>query len=55
MDYKAIINLIKIDQTDLTRLEIEEEGLRIYLKRKWNPSTYSCSASGFPGELPILL
>ncbi|HHU74719.1 MAG TPA: acetyl-CoA carboxylase biotin carboxyl carrier protein [Clostridiales bacterium] len=34
MDYKAIINLIKeMNQTDFTRLEIEEEGLRIYLEK----------------------
>ena len=35
MDYKNIINLIKeMNQTELTRLEIEEEGLRICIEKE---------------------
>ena len=34
MDYKVIINLMKeMNNTDLTKLEIEEEGLRICLEK----------------------
>ena len=34
MDYKAIINLMKeMNQTELTKLEIEEEGVRICLEK----------------------
>ncbi len=34
MDYKSIINLMKeMNHTDLTRLEIEEEGIRICLEK----------------------
>ncbi len=39
MDYKAIINLMKeMNQTELTKLEVEAEGLRICLE-KANPSS----------------
>lgn len=42
MDYKAIINLMKeMNQTELTRLELEEEGIRLCLE-KANPYM-SCS------------
>lgn len=38
MDYKAIINLIKeMNQTDLTKVEIEEEGVRICLEKAGTP------------------
>ncbi|MBH1940070.1 acetyl-CoA carboxylase biotin carboxyl carrier protein [Mobilitalea sibirica] len=34
MDYKAILNLMKeMNQTDLTKLEIEEEGIRICMEK----------------------
>lgn len=34
MDYKAIINLMKeMNQTDLTKLEVESEGIRICLEK----------------------
>lgn len=34
MDYKAIINLMKeMNNTDLTKLEVEEEGLRICIEK----------------------
>ncbi len=34
MDYKAIINLMKeMNQTDLTKVEIEQEGLKICLEK----------------------
>ncbi|MDF2906947.1 MAG: hypothetical protein K0R34_2268 [Herbinix sp.] len=35
MDYKAIINLMKeMNQTELTKLEIEEDGIRICLEKE---------------------
>lgn len=37
MDYKAIINLMKeMNHTELTKLEIEEEGIRICLEKTVN-------------------
>lgn len=42
MDYKAIINLMKeMNHTDLTKLEIEEEGVRICLEKASNVVTVS--------------
>ncbi len=39
MDYKAIINLMKeMNQTELTKLEIEENGVRICLEKEQNTS-----------------
>ncbi len=39
MDYKAIINLMKeMNQTELTKLEIEEDGVRICLEKAHKPS-----------------
>lgn len=39
MDYKAIINLMKeMNHTELTKLEIEEEGVRICLEKAHKPS-----------------
>jgi acetyl-CoA carboxylase, biotin carboxyl carrier protein len=40
MDYKAIINLMKeMNQTDLTKVEIEEEGVKICLEKAENVVT----------------
>ncbi|MDF2486601.1 MAG: hypothetical protein K0R46_2769 [Herbinix sp.] len=44
MDYKAIINLMKeMNQTDLTKLEIEEEGVRICLEKARGTSEEHCA------------
>jgi acetyl-CoA carboxylase biotin carboxyl carrier protein len=44
MDYKAIINLMKeMNQTELTKLEIEEEGVRICLEKAQKPTEDQCS------------
>lgn len=41
MDYKAIINLIKeMNQTELTKLEIEENGVRICLEKEQRTIEY---------------
>jgi acetyl-CoA carboxylase biotin carboxyl carrier protein len=40
MDYKAIVNLMKeMNNTDLTKLEIEEEGIRICMEKAANTVT----------------
>lgn len=40
MDYKAILNLMKeMNHTDLTKLEIEEEGVRICIEKAANTIT----------------
>ncbi len=40
MDYKAILNLMKeMNQTELTKLEIEEEGIRIFMEKASNTIT----------------
>lgn len=40
MDYKAIINLMKeMNHTDLTKLEIEEEGVKICMEKAGNTVT----------------
>lgn len=40
MDYKAIVNLMKeMNHTDLTKLEIEEEGIRICMEKAANTVT----------------
>jgi acetyl-CoA carboxylase biotin carboxyl carrier protein len=47
VDYKAIINLMKeMNQTDLTRLEVEAEGLRICLE-KADPKAAAASPAQF--------
>lgn len=57
MDYKAIINLMKeMNQTELTKLEIEEEGVRICLEKAHKPSEDQCSNAAFtPSQLPYPL
>jgi acetyl-CoA carboxylase biotin carboxyl carrier protein len=57
MDYKAIINLMKeMNQTELTKLEIEEEGVRICLEKAHRPSEDSCSNAAFtPSQVPYPL
>ncbi len=57
MDYKAIINLMKeMDQTELTKLEIEEEGFRICLEKAHKPSVDPCSNAAFTqNQLPYPL
>ncbi|HKL79124.1 MAG TPA: acetyl-CoA carboxylase biotin carboxyl carrier protein [Mobilitalea sp.] len=48
MDYKAIINLMKeMNQTELTKLEVESEGLRICLE-KGNNLTAQAPAQYYP-------
>jgi acetyl-CoA carboxylase biotin carboxyl carrier protein len=59
MDYKNIINLIKeMNQTDLTKLEIEEEGFRICIERnaKEVPSTFcnSLPQTGTENRAPVI-
>ncbi len=58
MDYKAIINLMKeMNHTDLTKLEIEEEGIRICLEKKDKPSdNQNSNPQAFAqNQLPYLL
>ena len=48
MDYKAIINLMKeMNQTELTKLEVESEGIRICLK-KGNKHTDQAQVQYYP-------
>ncbi len=48
MDYKAIINLMKeMNQTELTKLEVEEEGVRICLEKAHRLSENQCSNTAF--------
>jgi acetyl-CoA carboxylase biotin carboxyl carrier protein len=52
MDYKAIINLMKeMNQTELTKLEIEEEGVRICLEKAHKPTENQCVTT--QGQLPF--
>jgi acetyl-CoA carboxylase biotin carboxyl carrier protein len=57
MDYKAIINLMKeMNQTELTKIEIEEDGVRICLEKAHRPSEDQCSNTAFtPSQLPYPL
>ncbi len=55
MDYKAIINLMKeMNQTDLTKLEVESEGLRICLEKADQKSSAVVSQPQFilPPQMP---
>lgn len=55
MDYKAIINLMKeMNQTDLTKLEVESEGLRICLEKADQKSIATASQPHFilPPQMP---
>lgn len=57
MDYKAIVNLMKeMNQTELTKLEIEENGVRICLEKEQRPIEYhsvSPQAVYAPNQLPF--
>ena len=58
MDYKAIINLIKeMNQTELTKLEIEENGVRICLEKEQRTIEYhtvsSQAAAYAQNQIPI--
>jgi acetyl-CoA carboxylase biotin carboxyl carrier protein len=64
MDYKAILNLMKeMNHTDLTKLEIEEEGTRICMEKASNVVTLAQTAIPqvqaptvmLPGNVPAML
>lgn len=52
MDYKAIINLMKeMNLTDLTKLEIEEEGVKICIEKANVPFN---SMGAVPMQMPVM-
>ncbi len=55
MDYKAIINLMKeMNQTELTKLEVESEGIRICLEKAIGQAAVAASQPQFiiPPQMP---
>lgn len=64
MDYKAILNLMKeMNHTDLTKLEIEEEGVRICMEKAANtaaviqqaaPVTMAPAMQAVPVQMPVM-
>lgn len=49
MDYKAIINLMnEMNHTDLTKVEVEEEGLRICLEKAASGTTVAAVQANVP-------
>ncbi len=51
MDYKNIINLMKeMNHTDLTKLEIEEEGVRICIEKASKEAAASQTAVSYPAH-----
>ncbi|MDF2845731.1 MAG: hypothetical protein K0R00_4157 [Herbinix sp.] len=56
MDYKVILNLMKeMNQTDLTKLEIEEEGLHIVLEKSAPKQDFDTQVTTYPAFMPGML
>lgn len=55
MDYKEIINLMKeMNKTDLTKLEIEEEGFRICLEKGGTFANFNQAVNPSPTVIPAI-